>query len=243
MKSVLSIIFMFISLSVFCESQSDFLMLEKIHEQSKLLTVLESKVDSLSAIVGSLKHERNYFHTALSSQTAIFAAILTVVIFLVGLFTIIIIRLEIIKNKKRVDKLLKKQKTKFKVFTDNIDKIKEDIIWAFGNINSSIAISGVTKSLNKVFYFIAAAYQHNKSDSIAVTTKCLEAACTIIDTAIKNNEKLDSHLPYNDVKINLTDIISNYSDEKIQILSIDLFAKISQGVEQGTLIFEGKEGY
>lgn len=130
-------------------------------QQCKEIKQLNAKVDSLIKTTSKIAEERNYFSTALCSQTTIFSVIITIIISLLSLVSYLNIKGMMLKQKKEM--LAEMNKHKFRI--DDIEKDnngnKKLVNKALGNLNVLISDFFKDKSSDARFYYLiqAAKYQ------------------------------------------------------------------------------------
>jgi uncharacterized protein YoxC len=124
---------------------------------------LNSKVDSLLKVTAKFNEEKNYFTTALNSQTMIFSIIITITLFLFGLISFVNMKFEIKKYKEETESIINRQNDIIESVKGKNNKHDELINSALGNLNALIAEYYNTNERVKFKYAInAARFQQTK---------------------------------------------------------------------------------
>ncbi|MBL7968330.1 MAG: hypothetical protein JNK09_15105 [Prolixibacteraceae bacterium] len=152
-------------------------------QQNQRLILLDSKVDSLLKVTSKFQEEKNYFATAISSQTTIFSIIITITLFLFGFISYVRFNLLIKQYKKETESIIDRQNQ----IIDSVreaNKVHEKLIYtALGNTYA--LISDVFKSKKSMVFIhtISGSKYHNSSGYSIGALTLLKKTKEIIDTS------------------------------------------------------------
>ena len=139
--------------------------------QNSRLNELNTKVDSLLKATEKFNEEKNYFTTALSSQTTIFTLIISIIVSLIGLVSFLGFKFEIKKYKEETQVIIDRQNKVIESFDKTSKKHDDMINEAFGSIYVMVATANKKHiDLNYIFSLKAAKHMflsNNYKSSIA----------------------------------------------------------------------------
>ncbi len=190
-------------------------------QNDKVIQKLERKVDSLSQKVETLNIERNYFQTAINTQTGIFSCIVVVSFTIIALFSFLIINDRSKKSEARINDSIAKQKTEFEALmseqTEKFKKVEHDInkqnvlgYKALSRAYGSLAIGAKDETYKSKLY-LSAAFSAYKCNDFTLCIACLSNAKLFLDSLKGDQIK----------EFNKEDLVNTKSDLKELMISED----------------------
>ncbi len=223
MKRILLLVYF---LAIFVFPNFGIAIKDSIYNETQTLQLerLNSKVDSLLKVTAKFSEEKNYFSTALNSQTTIFSIIITIALFLFGLISFVNMKLEIKKYKDETESIINRQNDIIESVKVKNNKHDELINNALGNLNALIAEYYGTNERMKFKYALnAARFQQTKEP--------YDSALVNLNKALDICKKDNFELLYSDIKEkdkviedNLKILINSKDDEIVKI-SLEIYAK------------------
>lgn len=189
-------------------------------QHSEEIEQLNAKIDSLIKITSKITEERNYFSTALSSQTTIFSVIVTIVISLLSLASYLNIRGMMLKQKKEMLAEMNNHKSKIEEIESSTAENQKLVYKALGNLNVVIS-KVIDKNDTKIIYLIQAAKYNILYGSEPIALRNLNNAKRIIDT-----EGITRDFKKYDKVIQELQILIRSKNEKVMYISSHIVCKI-----------------
>ena len=195
------------------------------------LNALQLKVDSLTTITEKFEVEKNYFQTALNTQTGIFVLIITLFTALIGYISLKQIERKIKEYKKESDDMITLQNDNLTEFEMSIKEQREVANRTTGNLYAHLAnyykdTKGKQGKELFVIFTILAAYEFSKADKTSKVHEFLLRAKESIEDLNKiNNIHINKHREYVDKA--LSELIKN-EDEKVKVAAIQLYADFTR---------------
>lgn len=188
---------------------------------------LNLKIDSLLDVTLKFNQEKNYFTTALNSQTMIFSIIVTVVLFLFGLVQNYNLKMEIKKYNIRNEIKIGKQNEIINEINTKSNNHNRLINKAMGNLNAMIATYYKKNDTMQFKFRIAAAKFQHLNDSVKPAISNLDSCYQItkkvdFDKIVKSI--IDEDLEIKSVDESLIELI-NGKNEEIKRLSLNIYCK------------------
>lgn len=203
--------------------------------QTVELKKLNAKVDSLLKITNELSKERNYFSTALSSQTMIFSIIITIALAFAGVFSVKTIKDEIKKHKNETKLTINKQDEK-------INKIEEVNKKHDYNINNALANVAILirdlykKDYMNFIYSLRAAKYHLLNNNYLQCELALKKLTELLNGPVFSTDSKSAILNVSkDIEVDLK-LLTNSGNEKIRNMAIKINCKYLEIKEQEPVV-------
>jgi hypothetical protein len=202
-------------------------------KQTVQLKEFNAKVDSLLKITNELSKEKNYFSTALSSQTSIFGIIITIALALFGLISFAAFKIEIKKYKTETKSIINKQDEKIKSIEEKNKAQRYDINHVLATTYTAIAMQFEDSDPYTCFKFsTSAAAYHMKNNCLIPCPSLLNISLRIIESPYYYPEI------HNKVVIGYTGIdeefleLINCEDEAVRNIALKIYSKYIEFKEQ-----------
>ena len=206
-------------------------------KQTVQLKELNAKVDSLLKITNELSKERNYFSTALGSQTMIFSIIITITLFLFGLISFASFKIEMKKHKTEIKLIISKQNEKIKTIEEK-NKIHDAAInKALANTYATVAVLFRNTSKSTYFkYCTSAALYQMYNEVYDISTNLLKSSLeTIEDLDYYQNTHKDVVEKYTSIDKDFLELI-NCKDEAVRKIALKIYSKYLEFKEQKPVV-------
>jgi len=202
-------------------------------KQTVQLKELNAKVDSLLKITNELSKERNYFSTALSSQTMIFSIIITITLFLFGLISFASFKIEMKKYKTEIKLIISKQDEKIKS-TENINKKLERLTYkSLGNLAILISKYHNNDEATQFKFLLQGARYQSLYEQFEICNENINFALVLIDKEINNPKGIKIVTDEN--ADDLQSLIS-CQDETVKQSAVKVYAKYLELKEQEPVV-------
>ena len=210
---------------------------DSIYNKTQVLQLerLNSKVDSLLKVTAKFNEEKNYFTTALNSQTMIFSIIITITLFLFGLISFVNMKLEIKKYKEETENIISRQNDIIDTVKEKNKKHDELIYGALGNLNALIAEFYNTDERQKFKFALGASkYLQTKEPYDAALTNLNKAYeiskkdyfNTLFTEITEKDQIIENHLK----------VLINSKSKEIVKVSMAIYQKYLEVKEQNEII-------